>query len=145
MLMITQVLRLLADEPTLLEWARRMNARVGADYPWLLSATLDQTEPSMWSGLVLCSTAQRVAFWLGVLVFGTVLLPVTLLAFAYHWAVRSANPNRSLALYFAEVDRRGKVGGDRKGASDSGLTHTQSSSTSEKELDAPLVPVVVAE
>ena len=72
-----------------------MNHRLGFDYPWLLSRTLETEDPSKWGRPVLSSASQRVAFYLGVLTFGSALLPLTLAAFIYHVHRPRAEPNPS--------------------------------------------------
>ena len=81
-------LRLLADEPALLAWVRRMNACLGDDFLWLSSATLEQRDPRKWRGPTCCPLEQRVAFYIGIATFATVLLPLTLCAFVFHNIVK---------------------------------------------------------
>jgi glutathione S-transferase len=102
-----EALRLLADEPGLLAWARRMNAAL-VDYPWLLTKTLAGADPKTWGDPPHNSLVERVAFWLGVLAFTTVLLPVTLAGIVYHNAVRGRSRNRSLRHYREVLDERAR-------------------------------------
>ena len=84
-----------------------MNAAVdGTDgCAWLLSRSLEGPDPARWGGADAASTAERVAFKAGLVFWGTVGLPVTVVAIAYHAAIRGKSPNRSLRT-FIEVRKR---------------------------------------
>lgn len=100
-------LRQLEHEPELLAWCRRMNTAVdGTDgCEWLLSRSLESSDPARWGGADAASMAERVTFKAGLIFWGTVGLPVTVAAIAYHAAIRGKSPNRSLRT-FIEVRKR---------------------------------------